>query len=29
MSRYTVPLGFTLAVIWVAVLFVLVSGPSH
>jgi hypothetical protein len=29
MSRYTVPLGFTLAAIWVAVLFVLVSSPTH
>ncbi len=29
MSRYAVPLGFTLAAIWVAVLFVLVSGPTH
>jgi hypothetical protein len=29
MSRYTVPVGFTLAAIWVAVIFVLVSGPSH
>jgi len=29
MSRYAVPLGFTLAAIWVAVIFMLVSGPSH
>jgi hypothetical protein len=29
MSRFAVPLGFTLAAIWVAVIFVLVSGPTH
>jgi hypothetical protein len=29
MSRYTVPLGFTLAAIWVAVIFFLVSAPNH
>ena len=29
MSRYAVPLGFTLAAVWVAIIFVLVSGPSH
>ena len=29
MSRYTVPVGFTLAAIWVAVIFVLVSGTTH
>ncbi len=29
MSRYAVPLGFTLAALWVAIIFVLVSGPSH
>jgi hypothetical protein len=29
MSRYAVPLGFTLAALWVAVIFVLVSGPTH
>jgi len=29
MSRFTVPLGFTLAAIWVAVIFVLVSGTTH
>ncbi|WP_199714438.1 hypothetical protein [Micromonospora radicis] len=28
MSRYVAPLGFTLAAVWVAVLFVLASG-SH
>ncbi|WDZ84127.1 hypothetical protein [Micromonospora cathayae] len=26
MSRYVAPLGFTLAAVWVAVLFVLTSG---
>ncbi|WP_170147773.1 hypothetical protein [Micromonospora phaseoli] len=26
MSRYVAPLGFTLAAVWVAVLFVLASG---
>jgi hypothetical protein len=26
MSRYLAPLGFTLATVWVAVIFVLVSG---
>jgi len=26
MSRYLAPLGFTLAAVWVAVVFVLVSG---
>jgi hypothetical protein len=29
MSRYTAPLGFTLAAIWVLVVFVLVSGNAH
>jgi hypothetical protein len=29
MSRYAVPLGFTLAAIWVAIIFVLVSAPNH
>jgi hypothetical protein len=29
MSRYVAPLGFALAVMWVAVVFVLVSGPTH
>jgi hypothetical protein len=29
MSRFAVPLGFTLAAIWVAVIFVLVSSPTH
>jgi hypothetical protein len=29
MSRYVAPVGFTLAVMWVAVVFVLVSGASH
>jgi hypothetical protein len=28
MSRYVAPLGFTLAAVWVVVLFVLVSGPN-
>ena len=26
MSRYSVPLGFTLVAIWIAVIFVLTSG---
>jgi hypothetical protein len=29
MSRYVAPLGFTLAAVWVAVLFVLVSNGVH
>ncbi len=29
MSRFAVPLGFTLAAIWVAFIFVLVSGTTH
>ena len=29
MSRFVAPLGFTLAVMWVAVVFVLVSGVPH
>jgi hypothetical protein len=29
MSRYAVPVGFTLAAIWVAVIFMLVSAPGH
>jgi hypothetical protein len=29
MSRYAVPVCFTLAALWVAVLFVLVSSPNH
>ncbi len=29
MSRFAVPLGFTLAAIWVAVIFVLVNSPTH
>lgn len=29
MSRYTAPLGFTLVAIWIAVVFVLVSGGVH
>jgi hypothetical protein len=29
MSRYVAPVGFMLAVMWVAVVFVLVSGASH
>jgi len=29
MSRFAVPVGFTLAAIWVAVIFVLVSGTTH
>ncbi len=29
MSRFAAPLGFTLAAIWVAVIFVLVSNASH
>ncbi|WP_341716700.1 hypothetical protein QQG74_22300 [Micromonospora sp. FIMYZ51] len=28
MSRYVAPLGFTLAAVWVAVLFVLASGTN-
>lgn len=28
MNRYVAPLGFTLAAVWVVVLFVLVSGPK-
>lgn len=29
MSRFAAPLGFTLAAIWVAVIFFLVSAPGH
>jgi hypothetical protein len=29
MSRYAIPFCFTLAALWVAVIFMLVSGPSH
>jgi hypothetical protein len=29
MSRYAVPVCFMLAAAWVAVIFVLVSGPTH
>ena len=29
MSRYAVPVGFTLAAIWVAIIFMLVSVPGH
>ena len=29
MSRYVAPLGFTLAAVWVALLFVLVGSGSH
>ncbi len=29
MSRYVAPLGFTLAAVWVAVVFVLVSSGVH
>jgi hypothetical protein len=29
MSRYVAPLGFTLAAVWVAVVFVLVSNGVH
>lgn len=29
MSRYLAPLGFTLAAVWVAVVFVLVSAGAH
>jgi hypothetical protein len=29
MSRYVAPLGFTLAAVWVAVVFMLVSGGAH
>jgi hypothetical protein len=29
MSRFAVPVGFTLAAIWVAVIFLLVSSPTH
>jgi hypothetical protein len=29
MNRYAVPVCFTLAAIWVAVIFVLVSGTTH
>lgn len=29
MSRYVAPLGFTLAAMWVATLFFLVSGAVH
>jgi hypothetical protein len=29
MKRYTAPLGFTLVAIWIAVVFVLVSGATH
>ncbi len=28
MSRYAVPVGFTLAAIWIAVVFVLVNGAA-
>ncbi len=28
MSRYTAPLGFTLVAIWIAIVFVLSSGPT-
>jgi hypothetical protein len=28
MSRYTVPLGFTLVAIWIAVVFLLTSGVT-
>jgi hypothetical protein len=29
MSRYIAPLGFTLAAVWVVVIFVLVGGGVH
>ncbi|SCG15387.1 hypothetical protein GA0070610_1618 [Micromonospora echinofusca] len=29
MSRYVAPLGFTLAAVWVAVVFVLAGGAAH
>ncbi len=29
MSRYVAPLGFTLAAVWVAVVFFLASGGTH
>ncbi|NJC11301.1 hypothetical protein F4558_001127 [Micromonospora profundi] len=29
MSRYVAPLGFTLAAVWVAVIFVLAGGGGH
>jgi hypothetical protein len=29
MNRYVAPVGFTLAVMWVAVIFVLASGATH
>jgi hypothetical protein len=29
MNRYVAPLGFTLAAVWVAVLFVLVGNGPH
>jgi hypothetical protein len=29
MSRYTAPLGFALAAIWIAVVFLLVSAGAH
>jgi hypothetical protein len=29
MSRYAAPFCFTLATLWVALIFVLVSAPSH
>jgi hypothetical protein len=29
MSRYLAPLGFTLAAVWVAAIFVLVSASTH
>jgi hypothetical protein len=29
MNRYTVPIGFALAAIWVAFIFMLVSAPTH
>lgn len=29
MSRYIAPVGFTLAAVWVAIIFVLVSNGPH
>ena len=29
MSRFAAPVGFTLAAIWVAIIFVLVSSTQH
>jgi hypothetical protein len=29
MSRYTAPLGFALAAIWIAIVFYLVSASAH